>query len=450
MLRGTWNPDLEVVEEAPPSKPNATHPRFRKWAVVILLVGLLVGASAVWALYRPGVISRGAEDPTGPRWRDESSTHFRFAAAADFGDVADPDTIAIAQRARAAGMSFLLAIGDLGDAIDGTDWCDRMKDFVPELVIGTGNQEAEENEIGNISEHVKRCPFPLTSPVVPGVGTPGYGYEYYFDYPAKEPIARFIVLSPGLAGVVDYDYSEGSPHAEWMEDAVEDARNRGIPWVIAASFAPCLTVGQWARCSMGEEIFEELLEAEVDLLLMGDDHVYARSRQLKESDECDPVSPAKEPAEACIVADGTMGVYPKGAGTVVVLQGVGGETLHDVALNASASEIEYFVEAMGANANTQGGLPGFGSVMYTVTEESITASTDFCPTGSVAPDGRCTADSAAVFADRFVITDEGFNPAPGLPRHGPSVSSLAGTADAIMAGRTGAARVVQTTHPRLS
>jgi len=60
---------------------------------------------------------------------------------------------------------------------------------------------------------------------------------------------------------------------------------------------------------------------------------------------------------------------------------------------------------------------GFGSVFYTVTANSISARTDFCLPGSVAPDGQCTADTGRVFTDRFSISDgvsgPGLSPAGG-------------------------------------
>jgi len=86
-------------------------------------------------------------------------------------------------------------------------------------------------------------------------------------------------------------------------------------------------------------------------------------------------------------------------------------------------QVRYFVEAMGRNANTKGALPGFGSVFYTVTANSISARTDFCLPGSVAPDGQCTADTGRVFTDRFSISD-GVS-GPGLsPAGGPNEPAL--------------------------
>src|SRR5207247_1789010 len=98
---------------------------------------------------------------------------------------------------------------------------------------------------------VASCPYPLSSPMVAGKGTPGYGYEYYFDYPREKPLARFILLSAGLSGV-DYNYSRKSPHTEWVEDKVASARDAGIPWVIAGVHKECITVGNDGHCPMGQ------------------------------------------------------------------------------------------------------------------------------------------------------------------------------------------------------
>src|SRR5439155_92714 len=194
-------------------------------------------------------------------------------------------------------------------------WCSQLKHYVPEVLIVPGSHDVSQGGGEGISDYVENCPYPLTSPAVPGVGTPGYGYEYYFDYPAETPLARFIMISPGLGGGLSYNYSEESPHTEWLEDAVDNARDQGIPWV------------------------------------------------------------------------------------------VGGEDLTNITVDGSNPQIGYFAQAMGRNANTKGELPGFGSVFYTVTADSVTAKTDFCPTGSVGPDGHCTADRFRVFADRFSISD---------------------------------------------
>src|SRR5207249_12064990 len=134
---------------------------------------------------------------------------FTFAAAGDFGGPGNNDTLGLVGRARTAGMSFFLALGDLGYTTSASGWCTQMKRLVPEIVIIAGDDGS--NADGNMSQYVASCPYPLSSPMVAGKGTPGYGYEYYFDYPREKPLARFILLSAGLSGV-DYNYSRKSPH----------------------------------------------------------------------------------------------------------------------------------------------------------------------------------------------------------------------------------------------
>lgn len=384
-------------------------------AVAALALCILIAIAAGWALFHIGGMPGKPVDVSPPRWKDESATHFTFAASADFGGLGDTDSTALALRARAAGMSFLLALGDLGNTTNEAGWCSQMKHYVPEVLIVPGSHDVSQGGGEGISDYVENCPYPLTSPAVPGVGTPGYGYEYYFDYPAETPLARFIMISPGLGGGLSYNYSEESPHTEWLEDAVDNARDQGIPWVVAGAHAQCITIGVRERCTMGQGLFDELVEAKVDLILAGGDHAYERSKQLRQSDSCESVNSTGPADPSCVADGGSQDIYPKGNGTVVVVQGVGGEDLTNITVDGSNPQIGYFAQAMGRNANTKGELPGFGSVFYTVTADSVTAKTDFCPTGSVGPDGHCTADRFRVFADRFSISDSDSGPASPPP-----------------------------------
>ena len=427
ILTPITTPDDDPPEPSAPEKEDYGSPVAPPSKVIAtLLVTLVIASSLGWVLFlsHPGTVPRNAFDVLGPRWKDESATHFTFAASADFGGLDNGDSMALAIRARTAGISFLLALGDLGDTTDEAAWCSQMKRVMPELVIVPGTHDMGGSGGGNISRYVKNCPYPLSSAVMPGPGTPGYGFEYYFDYPTETPLARFIMISPGLGGGLKYNYSEESAHTEWIEDVVDNARDQRIPWVIVGGHADCITVGRKDRCSMGQELFDEIVGAKVDLILAGHDHAYARSKQLKESDSCKSVNSTGPVQPSCIVEDGLHGAYPKGNGTVVITQGVGGDDLDNVVLNDTDPQVRYFVEAMGQNANTEGALPGFGSVFYTVTANSISARTDFCLPGSVSPDGQCTADTGRVFTDRFSISDRvgdpGLSPAGGSDPQAPN------------------------------
>ena len=180
---------------------------------------------------------------------------------------------------------------------------------------------------------------------------------------------------------------------------------------------------------MGQDLFDELVEAHVDLILVGHDHVYERSKQLRVSSSCESVNSTNQFEPSCVAASGTQGVYAKGEGTIVVVQGVGGRSFDNVAIDGSNQAMGYFDAVMGANANTQGRLSGFGSVFYEVTANSIGAKTDFCPPDSTGTDGRCTSNPGAVFADQFAIsTGTGLEPmsytrASGILPDAPPASS---------------------------
>jgi hypothetical protein len=411
---GTFGTAGRTAEEDSTESSNAGEPEprragSRRKVVAVVAVVLLLAVAVGWALYHSEKGTQSPLDAWGPRWKDESATHFTFAASANFGDPMGIDSSALVQRAREAGVSFLLALGDLGNSTGEPATCNQIKSYVPELVSVPGTDEVGGNGTGNITGYLASCPYPLSAPVVAGNETAGYPYEYYFDYPQARPLARFIMISPGLGTTGQYNYSEESPHTEWVEDAVRDARDRGIPWVIVGAHAQCVTVARRAHCPMGQGIFGELIEEGVDLVLVGHDHVYERSRQFRSSDACESANFTNSFVPSCLVSEGSPSMYRKDNGTVVVAQGVGGEGLENITLNGSDPEVGYFAEAMGRNTNTLGALPGFGSVFYTVTSQSIVGKTDFCPPGSVAPDGRCTASPSNVFTDRFSIVNSTSN-----------------------------------------
>jgi len=390
-------------------------------------------ASAIgWALVDRGPGPGSTSDFIGPRWKDESADHFTFAASADFGGRGNVDSIALAARARASGASFLVALGDLGYSGEGGS-CRDVGRYIPELVIVAGDLEVGQYQRGNRSGLAQACPYSLSSPYVAGNGTPGYGFEYYFDYPRASPLARFIMISAGLAEGFGYNYSKHSPRVEWIEDAVDDARDHGLPWVIVGVHHQCLTVAARLNCSMGQAVFDELVESKVDLILAGQDTAYERTKQLDQSDECPSINATNPYDASCITPQSSPDRYEKGEGTVVVVQGVGGRPLENVTIDGTNPEIGYFTEVMGQNANTEGRLPGFGSVFYNVTAHSITAETDFCPPGSVAGGWHCLAGRDTVFTDRFAISDAPLPPVLSLLAAPPPDGSFPDTSRSAIA-----------------
>ena len=234
-----------------------------------------------------------------------------------------------------------------------------------------------------------------------GNATGSYGKEYFVDYPPAAPLARFIMISPGLSfpGESQYTYTKGSAHYTWLANAIDAARANGVRWVVVGMHEVCITAGSMS-CAIGTDLLNLLVGKKVDLVLQGHEHDYQRSKQLALGPSCTAVTPGSFKA-GCVVDDGADGVYSKGAGPVVVIAGTGGESMASV--STSDSDAPYFAKLMGGNSN-----PTNGFVRYQVSVDQISA--QFV---------RSAGDS---FSDSFTITSAG--PPP------PVITGIARTAGA--------------------
>lgn len=294
------------------------------------------------------------------------TSSFVFAAAGDHA--ANSSTDASLAALDASDAQFYLGLGDIDyDAAspDGA-WCQYVVSRLPtkgpafpfELV--SGNHEQQGATDGYILDFTACLPDRLGA--VPGPGSV-YGAEYFFDYPAESPLMRVITLVPGLTiENMTYSYAPGSPHRAWLIQAIDDARAAGIPWVTVGLHYHCLTTGARTGCTMGESLWNLLLDKHVDLVLNGHEHTYQRSKQLAlDPTACPSMTANAAFVAGCIVDDGTDGIYPKGTGTVNVVAGTFGQR---TAVNPDDSEAPYF-GAFDASTN--------GFVRYAVTRDRIDA-----------------------------------------------------------------------------
>jgi hypothetical protein len=305
---------------------------------------------------------------------------FTFTAVGDYG--ASSDTDAVLAAIANSGAVLNLALGDLsyGAVQPESAWCDYVKarvgaSFPFELIAGNHDSGLNAAE-GNINKFAACLPHRL------GSLTGTYAKEYYFDYPATNPLARFILVSPKIdfqpGGY--YSYSAGTTHYNWVRDAINAARAANIQWVIVGMHKLCLGTGAHT-CEVETALMNLLISKKVDLILQAHDHTYQRSKQLAHTASCSSIAAGAYNSN-CVVDDGQDNTYWAGSGSVTVISGMGGRSLYNI--STADPENGYFVRWMGANAD-----PTNGIMKFTISPTQLAA--DF------------VRASGGTFADRFVI-----------------------------------------------
>lgn len=248
-----------------------------------------------------------------------ASTSFTFAAAGDLGaNRRTARSLAALDRSPA---DLFLALGDLDYDETRSDaaWCDYVRDRLPTKGVEfpfqllAGNHEADTGRDGRVRRHAGCLEDRL--------GVDGrYPTQYAFSYPAQDPVARFVMVSPGLT--VDghaYDYRRGEADRAWLAEQLREARAAG-QWLVVAMHLTCLSAGEdHPRCDSGRAVHQLVLREGADLLLAGHNHLYERSKQLVLSDACPSVR--RRFGSACVADGGRDGAYARGAGTVQVTAG---------------------------------------------------------------------------------------------------------------------------------
>ncbi|MCA1842173.1 MAG: metallophosphoesterase [Actinobacteria bacterium] len=373
----------------------------------------------------PSATCADARPPSGmPAGAAPGNGSFVFTAGGDMG--CSPEAAATLEGIHTSGADFSLHFGDMAydqaPAPYEQTWCDFVharvgQAFPYEIVTGghdldEGSTKGAEYE-GSIDKYVQCMPDLMGSTSVNGAG---YGKEYYFDHPAVQPLARFIMISPSITmpDGTTYDYTANPPsaHYQWLVDAIDGARAAGIRWVIVGTARNCITAGE-KHCEIGQDVFNLLVDKKVDLILQGHEHGYERSKQLTTGPDC-PVIPVGAPAPAgCIAADGSSGTYTKGAGPVLVIAGTLGieqrpmypqdpEASDFVTLMGGSCQRGVYSKADGAPLTRDGAPcargPAQGFVKYTVSAQRISA--------------EFVADKPGAFTDVFEVSDPNWSPAP--------------------------------------
>lgn len=304
--------------------------------------------------------SGDAPEASGPEASGpEAVSDLRFTASGDFSATAD--AAAVLEQIDELDPRLHLALGDLsyGETGEEPEWCEfvteRVGADVPfELVAGNHESDGSNGDIDAFAE----C-LPNRLPGLVGE----YARQYYVDVPAEAPLARFVMISPGIDfRDGPWSYEEGSERFEWTRRVIEGARAEGVPWVVVGMHKPCLTVGNYG-CDPGPDVLDLLVSSGVDLVLSGHEHLYQRSVQLGLGDDCASIAPDAITG-ACMVDDGSE--LEQGRGTVFVTVGTGGRELREV--HTDDPEAPYFAAWSGANAE-----PAYGNLEVRLSESTLDA-----------------------------------------------------------------------------
>ncbi len=283
-------------------------------------------------------------------------TSVHLTAAGDYGATAN--TAGVLEALAAGGSDAHLALGDLsyGSAGGEQAWCSFVTSHVGTTFpfqLLAGNHESSGGN-GSIDRFEECLPNRL-----PGI-VGQYARQYYVDLPHAAPLVRVVLISPALTfpdGT--WHYTAGSARYAWTAAAIDGARRAGIRWVVVAMHESCLTMGRYG-CPVGPDLLHLLVSERVDVVLSGHEHLYQRTKQLREGEGCGRVTVGSY-SPACVVdADASM---VAGAGTVFATVGTGGVDLRPV--SATSPESGYFATASGTARNP---TYGFADLRVTSTE----------------------------------------------------------------------------------
>src|SRR5690348_10534536 len=329
--------------------------------------------------------------------RVQAATSFTFTATGDYGQTSN--TTAVLQKIKGIAPSFNLGLGDLNydyPSISAQQWASNALSelgsttFPFEFVAGDHDYS---NGNGDLSVLETSLPDRLGN-----ISGRAYGEQYSFDYPASNPLARFIMVSPSIFPGGIYDYTQGGTDYNWVSQQIDDARASNIPWIIVAMAIGCLYINSpsGSQACLTPDLMNLLLSKKVDLILQAHLHYYAMSKQLAlNSTTCTSLSTTSYNASCVVDSSKNLTKY---AGTTIVSTGTGGKSL--VQVDTSDPKIGYFKTWMGSNAN-----PTYGVSQFTIAPTKLTA--------------QFVAVSGGSYTNSFTIT--GSNPTP-TPTPTPSPS----------------------------
>src|SRR5579884_1688638 len=359
--------------------PSHTH-RFLLLGTFLLVVLMMASAGLVLKRGNQITVTRAAVN-----------SKFIFTAAGDYDQT--PATTANLNAIAQSGANFHLALGDFSynTAVTAAQWSSFVIGLLPanfpfEIIPG-------DHDVSQLAAYATNLPDHI------GNISGKYAQEYYFDYPHATPLARFIMLSPGILS--GYNYTLGGSDYNWVATAIDNARAAGIPWVMVGMYQDCFSLGS-PNCT-SDDLLNLLISKNVDLILYAHKHSYQASKQLAfNGTTCTSLTTNNYNAH-CVV-NGTSKLT-KGAGSVIVVSGTAGAAMVNISTIDPA--LGYFRTWEAANNNATWGVSQF-----TVSASQISM--------------QFVGTSGGTFSDSFTITGNGSTPTPiPSPTTSPSPSATA-------------------------
>jgi hypothetical protein len=199
---------------------------------------------------------------------------YTFGFAGDSG--ATTATGKVFDAVGTAGLSAFFHLGDMSysQITPESAWCAFARSHtgtsVPfEIISGNHEDDGPDGLIGNYAA----C-------LPDSLGAKGtYAEQYYVDYPATNPLVRFIMISPKLTfpPSSEWSYSKTSSQYAWTASTIDAARAAGIPWVVVGMHTYCLSLVNFP-CASNPDLMNMLLSKKVDVYLQAHDHGYSRTK----------------------------------------------------------------------------------------------------------------------------------------------------------------------------
>lgn len=311
---------------------------------IIVVVEIL---AAVFLVSRLSVLTSPEAKSESPK-PDTNTPLVSFTAAGDFG--ASETTKKVLQTAANQKPDFMLALGDFGynQTKNEAEWCGfihaALGDTFPFMLIA-GNHDVE-GDSGFGNGHFDRYAACLPNRMPNMRGT--YGEKYFFD---QGNTARIIGIAPNLNVYgTQGNYNKGGDGYVWLSDAIDNARQKKISWLVVAMHENCIAIGV-KKCEIGEDVLNLMVEKRVDLILQGHEHGYMRSSQLSLNSTCASIS-ASSPKAECVITS-AENTYQKGLGPLLVINGTGGFDVRDI--NLQRAEKIFFANWHGKNIEPTNG-----------------------------------------------------------------------------------------------